>query len=357
MLSKIRQLLKEGIITEQYSMNSVLDELKFAAKRGRGHMLAYLKNRLVWFFYPKWNITTKFPTHVDIEISNICQLNCPMCYTTTDYFKQKVKRSLLDFNLFKKAVDECKRYSVYSLRFSWRGEPLMHPRIIDMLKYAKDAGIKEVSFLTNGGNLDSNMIDQLIINNLDWITVSFDGLYDVYERYRKPLKFKETVEKLKTLQRRKKELGKQKPVLKVQTVWSAIEKDPNAYFKFMHPIVDEIAFNPEKDKRYYQEFESQAHKKDYVCPRLWQRIYVSASGNIGVCLSDVYENYVIGDLRNMTIYEAWNSEKFRTMRKKHKLGNRLDYIICRRCQAGLKRRNMTFSIDGRKIDAKSYDFS
>lgn len=357
MLSLLRKRLKSGIITEQYSLNPVWKELSFALKRSRGHLLPYLQNRLIWYLYPKWGIVTKFPTHVDIEVSSLCQLNCPMCYTTTEYYKGQVTKRLIDFEVFKKIIDEVKQYNLYSVRFSWRGEPLLHPKIIDMLKYAKAAGIKEVSFLSNGGNLTPEIIDGLIINRLDWITISFDGLYDIYEEYRKPLKFEETVGKLKLLQRRKQELRIPKPVLKVQTVWDAIEKNPDEYFQFMNQIADEVAFNAVKDKHYYKEFDLQHYKLDYVCPRLWQRIYVSSSGNIGFCLSDIYEDYTIGNIRDRSIYDAWNGKEFKEIREKHREHQRFGYSICRRCQSGLKRQENVVSVEGRKVEATKFEFN
>lgn len=356
MLTLLRNKLKSGIITEQYSLNSVFREMLFALKRGRGHLLPYLKNRYIWYFYPRQGKLTDFPTHVDIETSSVCQLNCPMCYTTTDYFKEHVHRQLLDFDLFTKIIDECRQSDLFSIRLSWRGEPLLHPRILDMLKYAKAAGICEVSFLTNAGALTPEIIDGLIQNRLDWLTVSFDGLYDVYEKYRNPLKFDETVAKLKLLQRRKQELGIPKPVVKVQTVWDAIADNPDAYFQYMRPIADEIAFNAVKDKRYYLEFDIAHYNPDYTCPRLWQRIHVSSSGNIGFCLSDVYEEYVVGNITTLSLYDAWHGEAFTEIRRQHRAHNRFVYSICRRCQSGMKRVPDVVTVDGREVNATKFEF-
>ncbi len=357
MIQTLRKWLKSGIVTEQYSLNPVWKELAFALKRGRGHMPAYFKNRFIWYLYPKWGIVTKFPAHVDIETSSICHLNCPMCYTTTEYYKERVTRRLMDFDIFTTVIDECKQHDLYSVRFSWRGEPLLHPRLIDMLKYAKAAGIKEVSFLSNGGRLTPEIIDELILNGLDWLTISFDGLYEIYEQYRKPLKFEETITKLKLLQRRKRELGIPKPVLKVQTVWDAIAKNPDEYFEFMNQFADEIAFNAVKDKHYYQEFDLEHYKPDYVCPRIWQRIYVSSSGNIGFCLSDVYEDYVIGKIKDRSIYDAWNGKEFREIREKHRQHGRFSYSICKHCQSGLKRQESIVTVEGRKVEATKFEFN
>lgn len=357
MLSKIRKAIKAGVITDQFSLSSPLRELTFSYKRSRGHLLGYLKNRFIWYYAPALNIETRFATHVDLEIASQCQLKCPMCYTTTDFFKSTINRTFMDFELYKKCVDECARHKVYSIRLSWRGEPLLHPNVIEMVEYAKKKGIPEVSFLSNAGKLDDRMIDGLIKAGLDWITVSFDGLGETYNHYRRPLKFDDTVAKLKRLQQRKKELNTLKPVLKVQTVWDAIADDPDAYYKFMSSIADEVAFNPVKDKHYYKEQDLTNMKPNYRCPRLWQRMYVSATGKIGVCLSDVFEDLTIADANEMSLYDAWHGEVFRTIREKHRKGEQFDYLICRRCQSCLKRTDTVVEVDGRRVDATKYEHS
>jgi wyosine [tRNA(Phe)-imidazoG37] synthetase (radical SAM superfamily) len=56
----------------------------------------------------------------------------------------------MDFELYKKGIDECAENELYSIRLSWRGESTLNPKLVDMIAYAKKRGIKEVSFITNG---------------------------------------------------------------------------------------------------------------------------------------------------------------------------------------------------------------
>ena len=107
----------------------------------------------------------------------------------------------MDFELYKKIIEECRRNGVYSIKLSWRGEVLLHPKIVEMVKYAKERGIKDVGFLTNGGLLDKKLSEQLIDAKLDWISISFDGLGGKYESIRYPLKYEETLGKIRDLKR------------------------------------------------------------------------------------------------------------------------------------------------------------
>ena len=72
----------------QFRLSSRNKNFKFELHRGHGHLFDYIVNRLKWHLLPRINHVSKFPSHVDIELSSLCNLNCPMCYTTTEKFKK-----------------------------------------------------------------------------------------------------------------------------------------------------------------------------------------------------------------------------------------------------------------------------
>ena len=48
-----------------------------------------------------------------------------MCYTITDEFVSRIEKGFMEFDLFKKVIDEIAE-KVYSIRLSLRGEPTMN---------------------------------------------------------------------------------------------------------------------------------------------------------------------------------------------------------------------------------------
>ena len=78
---------------DQIHFSSNFDNFKFHLKRGRGHLASYILNRIKWFLLPKIRYVSKYPEHVDVELSSACNMRCPMCYTITDNFKRNVKRT------------------------------------------------------------------------------------------------------------------------------------------------------------------------------------------------------------------------------------------------------------------------
>ena len=63
----------------------------------------------------------------------------------------------------------------------------------------------------------------------------------MYEKIRHPLKFDDAVQKIKNYQEIKRRRKSVKPVIKVQTVWPAISKNPNEFLNIFDPITDQVA--------------------------------------------------------------------------------------------------------------------
>jgi len=337
----------------QFRLTSRTKNLKFELHRGSGHLLSYIKNRIGWHLFPRLHYVSKFPSHVDVEISSACDLNCPMCYTTTEEYKEKVNRTLMDFVLFKKIIDECVKYDLYSIRLSLRGEPFIHPQIYEMIKYAKEKGIKEVSSLTHGGRLDEDKFEKLIDIGLDWLTISFDGIGEIYEKIRYPLKFDDAVQKIKHYQEIKNRRGVIKPVIKVQTVWPAISKNPQDFYNIFNPITDQIASNPLID--YLQNDTDIVYEKNFTCPQVFSRLVIGADGGVLLCANDEMGAHKIGNVKDESIYEIWHGKKMNEAREIHIRHMGVKEInICRHCYLPRKTKRDTANVDGRLIDIDNY---
>jgi radical SAM protein with 4Fe4S-binding SPASM domain len=300
----------------QFTLEPPEREKEFERKRGSGSEAEYAENRRQWYEYPKQQFVSDYPAHVDIEMASVCNLRCPMCYTITDEFKQKVNAKLMDYELFKKIVDECAEGKVYSIRLSFRGETFLHKNVVDAVRYAKQQGIKEVSSLTNGLRLDEEMFKEVMEAGMDWITISFDGLGDTYEKIRHPAKYERAVEKIANYAKIKREAGRVKPVIKVQSILPAIEKDTDAFYKVFAPITDMVSANPLID--FHQDISKLPKIQDFVCPQIYQRLVIGADGLAMMCMNDTENKIVIGDSNKETIHEIWHGKEMTRIREIHK---------------------------------------
>ena len=54
----------------------------------------------------------------------------------------------------KKVILEAVDFNIPSIKFNWRGEPLLNPNLSKLIKFAKDKGILETIINTNATNLN-----------------------------------------------------------------------------------------------------------------------------------------------------------------------------------------------------------
>lgn len=328
-------------------------ETLFEKNKSLGWELEYTEYRKNWSKFPKEQIINEYPLLVDLELASLCNLKCPMCYTITEEFKEKVNAKLMDFELYKKIIDEIKG-KVPALRLSLRGESTLHPKLIECIKYAKDSGIKEISFLTNGSKLELPYFEKIVKAGIDWITISIDGLDEEYERIRKPLKFKETLQKVKDMNQYKKDNNIHKPVIKIQALWPSIKKDPERFYNTFEHITDLIAFNPLID--YLQNDSDIVYINNFSCPQLYQRIVVGADGSVMMCSNDEENDHIIGNANNQTIHSIWHGEELNKVRELHLQQDGYKNLdVCKRCYLPRQTETTESSeVNGRKFDILNY---
>jgi len=340
----------------QQSIDTEEREVLFNRKRSFGHEEAYLKNRTDWNELPEKQVVSDFPLHVDIELSSVCNLKCPMCYTITDEFKSRVKTGFMDYKLFQKIVDECVDGDVFSIRLSLRGEALLHKDFIDCIRYAKEKGIKEVSTLTNGKKLsDRGFCERIVDAGLDWITVSIDGVDEVYESIRKPITFPQIKQALVNLNEARDRRGSNKPAIKIQGVWPAVKQAADAYIDIFTPLSDLIYTNPLVDYLSCDSQDQIEYVPDFVCYQPFQRLVISSNGEALMCANDQIGEVMTGNAKNMTIHELWHGKIMEKVRNDHKAHNAIRYYqTCRDCQIPRAREYEEAVVKGRKIFIENY---
>ncbi len=339
----------------QFTLETPEREAAFEKNRGFGVEDDYLENRRQWSEFPVQQYVADYPLHLDIELSSLCNLRCPMCYTITEEFKKKVNAKLMDYGLFTKVVDECAAGGVYSVRLSFRGESFLHPRIVDCIRYAKKKGLREVSTLTNGLRLDEEMFRKVMEAGMDWITISFDGLGETYEKIRHPAKYERAIEKIANYASIKKEAGQVKPAIKVQSILPAIQDDPEAFYDVFAPITDMVSANPLIDYLQKDDQNMILYEENFSCPQLYQRLVVGADGQVMICANDEDGDQVIGDANMQTIHEIWHGSELRKARLSHKLHRGVkDYSLCAKCYLPRKTKADVVKVGDREVIAENY---
>ncbi|HJV86029.1 MAG TPA: radical SAM protein [Noviherbaspirillum sp.] len=117
--------------------------------------------------------TTDLPHFVQIEPVGQCNLRCRMCPIQ---FRNEggpgQPRAYMDFDLFCRLVNQFPQMT--ELQLQGLGEPLLHPRFFDMVRYAADRGI-EVSTNTNMTVMSETGAEACVRSGLNTLHVSLDG--------------------------------------------------------------------------------------------------------------------------------------------------------------------------------------
>ena len=126
------------------------------------------------------------PLSLDIEVAAVCDLACPFCYRQAIATPDKTMTE----ELFYRVMDQGATLGVPSVKFNWRGEPLLHPALPAFVDYAKQKGVLETIINTDAVTLTAEKSEALIDAGLDLIVYSFDGgTKATYEKMR-PGRFK-----------------------------------------------------------------------------------------------------------------------------------------------------------------------
>lgn len=113
------------------------------------------------------------PATFQIEITTYCNLKCTGCYRTIHKYSAKNKHMPLeDFKLY---IQQLPRAT--NIFLNGVGEPMLHPDIREIVKYARDSGrIGSIQFVTNALACEPEKYGELYAVGLSAVVVSVDSL-------------------------------------------------------------------------------------------------------------------------------------------------------------------------------------
>lgn len=287
----------------------------------------FRKYREKWKEWPHKFYIGEFPLFIDIEVTSACNLKCPFCATT---FRGKmIKKGFMSFDTVKKIIDEGADNNLYGVKFNIRGEPLLHQQIDEFVRYAKKKGLIDVYFNTNAVLLTEDIANRLIDAGLDRLSISIEGYTKgVFERYRVGADFERVLTNIENLQSLKRRHNVGHPKIRIQTVMLPELKNTfEEYKRFWADRADEVGFLDYKEMN----IKKKGIKYPWACPQIWQRMAIWWDGTILPCNHDDDGLIALGNLNEMTIKDAWQSEKLNRIRDIHKRGIAHEISACDGC--------------------------
>jgi radical SAM protein with 4Fe4S-binding SPASM domain len=278
-----------------------------------------------------------FPILVTIELTNVCNLKCIMCPRT----KGNRDYGYMDMGLFRKIVDEIsgKAEMAYLHLF---GESLMHPSLIECIRYAKSKGIA-TALSSNGSLLTEKMSKKIIEAGLDYLTLSFDGASrQVYEKVRVGADYEEIKKNIQ----RYIELNDGRTSTFLQLIKMDLNEAEIQAFKKMwkkyrvNLMVKTFSYwlgEDEELKQWRKQKSGQDKKSNLLgrklkgCELPWWQTVIHYDGTVVPCCHCYSHKLVLGDAAKETVGEIWNNEKYKRFRSDLIDKKRSDIPLCQKC--------------------------
>lgn len=113
------------------------------------------------------NKKTSSPITLTIDLTNKCNNKCPKCVTR---FKNS---ETLSYKFIVNLLYDLKKLGVRGIQITGGGEPLLHPRIVDIIELGNNLGFS-IGLVTSGQYVDG-LDKKRLLENLKWIRISLDA--------------------------------------------------------------------------------------------------------------------------------------------------------------------------------------
>jgi len=306
-------------------------EIEEALRRvNRGEHIKYLLYRYCWHNMPHSFIIRKFPVHLAIESTSVCNLKCPMCFQTDpEFFAKKENLGNMSMDLFKKIIDEGVEKGLFSVKLSIRGEPMINRQLDEMVAYCRKQGVLDVMFNTNGTYLNDARDRALLAAEPHLIIFSIDSMNkERFERIRKKAKFEQVVGNVERfLEIKKNEYPNSITKTRVQmTVVPEAEQDIDELREYWKDKVDQVAI-----KKVLTRMHDTVVENTKPCRVLWQRMDIHFDGKVWLCDNDYTGKLLLGNVKTESVQDIWHKPQLNHLRELHQRGDKNTINPCKFC--------------------------
>jgi len=290
----------------------------------------YLIYRYEFKVLPSKKIVRDFPLYALIEPTSVCNLRCTMCFQVDKTFTKKPFMGVMDISLFKKLIDQLVEGGTRALTLASRGEPLLHPKLPEMLDYCKDKFF-DLKINTNGMKLTDKLINSILENNVNELVFSVDSFDPKeYEKIRVKGDLNKVIANIEKFNKARSSFSNSHTSTRISGVKLSDKQDMIGFKKFYSDLVDSVAYVEIENRwdTYNNLIDISALSP---CSYLWERIYVWHDGTCNPCDVDYKSQLTTGNANDLPLRNIWHSRSYENLRKDHQSGNRSEYNPCDRC--------------------------
>ena len=299
-----------------------------------------------------------YPRHLIVDLINVCGLKCPICPNGRCEIPRKPAQMTRE--LFRHIMEKLGPY-LYTLTLTNWGEPLRHPRLLELLAIARKYPCY-IGFSSNLQHLPDALMDGLLHSGVDEIGVSIDGATaETYRRYRVGGDFDQALRNMERLIQRRTALGLKQPKIRWQVLLNRYtEVETDAVIERGRAIgVDSVMFVPifidisrmfthspkermsrdgewlpsDPNLSIYDETTGRLKGNPRFCSKLWDSMVIHPDGAISPCCAVIDPKDDFGRFPETgRFFSIWNNTAYQNARRR--MAGRLSEpgtTVCEHC--------------------------
>jgi MoaA/NifB/PqqE/SkfB family radical SAM enzyme len=291
-------------------------------------------------------IPLKVPFIINVDPSDTCNFQCRFCPTGDRKLMKKTpgrNHGAMDFDLYKKIIDGICAFEkpIKVLRLYKDGEPLLNPRLAEMIRYAKEKSCSDrIDTTTNASLLTPSKNIELIEAGLDRINISIEGVnakqYLEFSNYK--IDFETLVGNIRHFYKNRRQC---EMIVKINGDILS-DDDKNTFYEMFGDIADGVYIEhimscwPEftlNGVEANQELGIYGQKitEVLVCPYIFYSFSINADGSASACFLDWARELLIGDVQKQSVKEIWTGEKLLGLQRLCLMKKRKKHPVCANC--------------------------
>lgn len=275
------------------------------------------------------------PHYLNLEPTNRCNLSCIWCVASSAR-----PQGFLELALARRVLDQAASAGVREIRFFLAGEPLLHPKIHELVSMAKIRKLRTVIH-SNAMLLTREKSEALISAGLDEISFSVNGLtHEEISQNQPGAELDVMVSHIRDFLTQTRDTSSLHPLVILQIIQHPTElRKPLDWDRiralFGEPGPDRILrLAPHSWAGQLSGDAAAARGTRYhPCQPLWQGMSVAWDGRVFLCCGDLNGRVVIGDLRQERLMDVWNGQRLNGIRQHVVKNDRSALALCSGCDA------------------------
>lgn len=280
---------------------------------------------------------------VGFQLTNVCNLRCPMCPTAMIPTKDS---KFMSIETVEKVLDDLGG-NVPCVKISYGAEGMLHPQFTDFISLFARRGVMDISVITNGTRMGKEIAQVLINEKVARLNVSLDAVTPGTYRKVRGGNLSVVERNIHRLLDMREQQGAVLPLLRV----SFIKQDSNLtemdlFLKKWSGVADFVDFQDLIDFSNIGDLKPVDVERNFYCPHPFQRLRVDVYGNIYPCSTFYQVHHHLGNLSDIPVGHAWNCSKIEQLR--NDIAENRPPLACQNCYGRLKNTSVrpTTTYDG-----------